>query len=75
MEEYVPIHVIILVQVPIKGCAPLVHINVKELVIIRVGQQVNALRAQTIARVAVMEVAMPRVNLQQKNRDTKEFKR
>lgn len=66
MEEYVKIHVIILVQVHIKGCAPLVHINVKELVIIRVKEQVNVLRVLILARVAAMELALARVKPQQK---------
>lgn len=66
MEEYVKIHVIILVQVHIKECAPLVQINVKELVIIRVRQQVNVLRVQIFVRVAALDLALSRVNTQQK---------
>ena len=66
MEECVKIHVIILVQVHIKGCAPHVHINVKELVITRVREQVNVLRVQILARVAAIELALARVNPQQK---------
>lgn len=66
MEGYVKIHVIILVQVHIKGCAPLVQINVKEGVIRRVKEQVNVLCDQLLARVVAMELAMARVNPQQK---------
>lgn len=66
VKENVQVHVIILVKVPIKGCAPLVHINVKELAIIRVREQVNVLRAQIVAKVAVIHLALARVNPQQK---------